>query len=183
MIYSKNPELDELLSENVRRYPLMLPQDAVKLLYQRSFGPGHMISNRADCIERLRAERRRLKPIQDKPFFEALGNGYARLNLNCSEAERLADRDIAEAFIASARGTGKAEELEGALRRLERLCANDELPFSPTALEAYLQDYRAAGCPAVSHSMQYRELYAPAYRVLNFAELAALAEKYGIQLD
>ena len=33
----------DILAEHFERYPLMVPQDAVKLIYQRVFGPGHLI--------------------------------------------------------------------------------------------------------------------------------------------
>ena len=38
-------------------------------------------------------------------------------------------------------------------------------------LEAYLSDYKEAGCPIVSHSEQYRRTYLPSYRVIKGALL------------
>jgi len=33
-------------------------------------------------------------------------------------------------------------------------------------LEAYLEEYKRAGYPMVSHSEQYRQAYKPAYRIV-----------------
>ena len=39
-------------------------------------------------------------------------------------------------------------------------------PFASDALEAFLSDYLALGCPAVHHTEAFRRAYAPAYRVV-----------------
>ena len=36
-------ELEAILKIHVKRYPLMQPTDAVKLIYQNEFGGGHLI--------------------------------------------------------------------------------------------------------------------------------------------
>ena len=36
----------------------------------------------------------------------------------------------------------------------------------PVSLDAYLEEYREAGYPMVSHSEQYRRSYNPAYRIV-----------------
>ena len=46
---------DILLSHFVR-YPQMTPQDAVKLLYQSAFGPGHLIRDEGMARARLAEE-------------------------------------------------------------------------------------------------------------------------------
>ena len=53
-----------------------------------------------------------------------------------------------------------------AISVLERLAREEKCPFSAAELTAYLTGYRAAGCPMVSHSETYRNLYHPAYRVV-----------------
>ncbi len=84
-----NEELLTILKEHLARYPKMQPQDVVKLLYQNEFGPGHLVSDRTSCIERLEAEAAKVredtaaKVRQDEtvPVIEDIGNGLARVNL------------------------------------------------------------------------------------------------------
>lgn len=50
-------ELHGILTAHAARYPLMRPADAVKLLYQQEFGGGHLVTDTADSLVRLRTER------------------------------------------------------------------------------------------------------------------------------
>lgn len=162
----------EILSAHIRAYPKMQPTDAVKLAYQSEFGPGHMITDlrRAEeWIEREAASVHR-KP---SPPFEEIGGGYVRFHLARTESARLLSR----AFVASAADTNGT--LAGLLAKTEdvrTLAAAGAFEFSVEELERYLRDYEKAGFPAVRHSERYRELYAPAYRVVcrRYAELFPL---------
>lgn len=144
----------EILRAQRARYPLMEPQDAVKFLYQRAFGPGHMVENRESALERLREEMRGVKKDPITPLFETLGAGLTRMNLASPEFPSLAT--AAGMFYASAR-MPMNECFEHELRVLSRAwpeCA----PF--------ISAYRANGCPPPGHSETYRSAYHPAYRVV-----------------
>lgn len=165
-------ELEAVLGESFCRYPELGPRDAVKLIYQRNFGPGHFVTDPGGCLERLRAERRGLEPLPERPLLELLGNGLARLNLNSPAAETIASEDIARIFEATAElKTPGPESFGRELGELTRLSAGGRTPFLAPALDEYLRGYAAAGFPPVSHSERYRLLYAPAYRVVS-VELA-----------
>ena len=43
-------ELRAILLAHAKRYPLMQPQDAVKLIYQNEFGGGHLIRDEEACL-------------------------------------------------------------------------------------------------------------------------------------
>lgn len=43
----------DILDYHAKKYPLMRPADAVKLLYQNEFGIGHLISDTTHFLERL----------------------------------------------------------------------------------------------------------------------------------
>ena len=43
-------ELKVILITHANRYPLMQPQDAVKLIYQNEFGGGHLIRDEEACL-------------------------------------------------------------------------------------------------------------------------------------
>ena len=49
-------ELKAILITHAKRYPLMQPTDAVKLIYQNEFGGGHLIRDEEICLNYLRQE-------------------------------------------------------------------------------------------------------------------------------
>ena len=160
-------ELTAILLRHAEKYPKIEPQDAVKLLYQSAFGPGHLIADKALARARLEAELSATPSDAELPLLEPIGGGYARLHLAAAKAQGLPEEEIADRFFAAAEAEtpGKAA-FEAALSVLERLAREEKCPFSAAALADYLADYRAAGCPMVSHSETYRTLYRPAYRVV-----------------
>lgn len=162
--------MTDILLSHFSRYPKMTPQDAVKLLYQSAFGPGHLIRDEAAARARLEEELAST-PESDTPLLEDIGGGYARLYLGAAKAQNYSIDEIFARFLASAQATcpGKAVFEEG-LSRLEELTGQGRAPFSMQALTDYLTQYRAAGCPMVSHSDTYRECYHPAYRVVKQIE-------------
>ena len=155
-----------VLLSHFARYPAMIPQDGVKLVYQSAFGPGHLLAD----PDRARAFLRREldeTPAREGAVYEPIGNGYARLHLAAAKAAGREEEEIFQAFFAAANGKtpGKAVFEQG-ISLLEELAAQGQAPFSADALAEYLREYRAAGCPMVSHSPVYREHYHPAYRVV-----------------
>ena len=168
----------QILSEQLKRYPLMQPQDAVKLLYQSEFGPGHMITDREVCLARLKAEYAdvRKDPCPCVPLAEDIGNGFMRINLARLNIDILSLERLAEAFIRSANAAaGSAERFSGKLEQLKDSYRSLPFTFTYTELTDFLEGYKAAGCPAVHHSGLYRQLYRPAYRLVKAQEL----ERYG----
>ncbi|MBQ8369809.1 MAG: hypothetical protein IJY35_07500 [Clostridia bacterium] len=164
--------IDEILRLHAGFYPKMQPTDAVKLLYQASFGPGHMISDASAALARTRAEMASVTalPGDGSPVFEEIGGGYARLYLNPSLNPML----VTTLFTASANQPAREPaDFSESLDRLRRLTDEGVFAFSRSALDEYLDGYAEAGMPAVSHSDAYRAAYHPAYRVVR-REFAAL---------
>lgn len=144
------------------KYPLSEPQDIVKLLYQREFGPAHAIPDPERALNWLKEEYESC--VQEEGFLlEYIGNGYARLDLKKLDANGITCVRAAEAFVKSAVPAGDKKAFADMLGELSK----DELirKLCP-GLAAYIADYIAAGCPAVHHSETYRAAYAPAYRVV-----------------
>ena len=159
--------MTHILRAHFARYPQMTPQDAVKLLYQSAFGPGHLIRDEGYARARLAEELAQTPPC-DGELLEDIGGGYARLHLGAAKAQGLSEEAVYARFsrAAAAPCPGKAA-FEAAVACLEALAAGGEAPFSADQLAAYLTAYRAEGCPMVSHSEPYRAAYRPAYRVVN----------------
>ena len=158
-------ELEAILRSHAQRYPLMQPQDAVKLIYQNEFGGGHLIRDTESCKAYLRREYDAVAKDPQLPLYEEIGNGIVRVNLAAMEENQL--EELAQSFIRSAaKHTGSMEVFQQKLDVLHRLTAQGLLPFPLAALEDYLAQYRAVGCPMVSHTQVYRNAYQPAYRVV-----------------
>ena len=158
-------ELEQILREHAKRYPLMQPCDAVKLIYQNEFGGGHLIRDEQACLNYLRREYADLEKDPTAPMYEDIGNGIVRVNLAAVREEAL--EQLGQDFIASAaKHKGTLDSFLNKLEVLHKLTTAGVFSFDLDALNAYLSKYKAAGYPAVSHSPEYRQAYNPAYRVI-----------------
>ena len=158
-------ELKTVLIAHAKRYPLMQPCDAVKLIYQNEFGGGHLIRDEQACLNYLRREYDSVTEDSNAPLYEEIGNGIVRVNLAAVEPEDL--EQLGRAFIRSAaERTGSTERFLQKLDVLRQLAAAGHFSFGMTELEYYLSGYIRSGCPMVSHSEIYRGNYAPAYRIV-----------------
>ena len=63
-------ELRAILIAHAKRYPLMQPQDAVKLIYQNEFGGGHLIRDEEACLNYLRREYTDLEKDPSAQLYE-----------------------------------------------------------------------------------------------------------------
>lgn len=159
-------ELRAILITHAKRYPLMQPTDAVKLIYQNEFGGGHLIRDEEACLNYLRREYADLEKDPTVPLYEDIGNGIIRVNLAAVKPEDL--EQLGRAFIDSAtKHKGTLDSFLNKLEVLRTLTAEGVFAFDLDALNSYLSEYEAAGYPAVSHSEQYRQAYKPAYRIIN----------------
>lgn len=162
-------ELRAILIAHAKRYPLMQPTDAVKLIYQNEFGGGQLIRDEEACLNYLRREYADLEKDQTAPLCEDIGNGIVRVNLTALKEEDL--EQLGKAFVDSAaKHKGTLDSFLNKLEVLRTLTAEGVFAFDLDALNSYLSEYEAAGYPAVSHSEQYRQAYKPAYRILCIQE-------------
>ena len=93
-------ELKAILITHAKRYPLMQPTDAVKLIYQNEFGGGHLIRDEQACLNYLRREYASVEKGPTVPLYEDIGNGIVRVNLAAVKPEDL--EQLGQNFIASA---------------------------------------------------------------------------------
>ena len=145
-------EIIEILRKHAKKYPLMQPCDAVKLIFQNEFGGGHLIKDPEKSLKMLRREFSEVEKDPGAELYEYIGNGISRVN-----------RD----FVSSAEN--RKGSLDSFLNKLSAVLSEFEkigFGFEKAAFEAYICEYKAAGCPIVSHSEIYRKAYKPAYRVV-----------------
>lgn len=158
-------ELDQILRDHAKRYPLMQIADAVKLIYQNEFGGGHLIRDEEACLCYLRREYAAIEKDPAAERYEEIGNGIVRVNLAALEPEDL--EKLGRDFITSAQQhKGTQERFLEKLEILRALTKEGVFSFRIEDLDAYLAVYASAGYPAVSHSDAYRKAYHPAYRVI-----------------
>ena len=158
-------EVENILRTHARRYPLMQPTDAVKLIYQNEFGGGHLIRDEQACLNYLRREYEAVEKDASILLYEDIGNGIVRVNLAAVQEEDL--EQLGQDFIRSAaEHKGNLDSFQRKLEVLKRLAAQSTFLFGSNDLDGYLAEYEKAGYPVVSHSVEYRESYRPAYRII-----------------
>lgn len=158
-------ELESVLKFQARRYPLMEPVDAVKLIYQNEFGGGHLIRDVEKCLNYLRLEYTGVVKDPNMQLYEYIGNGIIRVNL-AAVTEMELDQLGREFIRSAAEHTGSMERFLQKLDVLRQSTCKGFLPFGIEELENYLRKYKDAGYPMVSHSEIYRQKYQPAYRIV-----------------
>ena len=159
--------LEQVLRRHARKYPMMQPTDAVKLIYQNVFGGGHLIKDREACLRAVQREYENTPQEQHAPLLESIGNGLVRVMLNAIDGSGYSIRQLGDDFIRSSEvHKGNLNSFLIKLDVLRKVTASGAFGFTPEELEAYLEAYKEAGYPMVSHSEQYRKAYKPAYRIL-----------------
>ena len=159
-------DLEAILRLHAKKYPLMEVTDAVKLIFQNEFGGGHLISNKAKCLEYLIFEYNSVEQA-DGELYEDIGNGIIRVFLPALKANSIAPEKLCELFIRSAGLIrGNTDSFLKKLDLLIRLTDEGVFAFSKSQIENYLTEYAAIGYPPVSHSEIYRQNYKPTYRII-----------------
>lgn len=160
-------ELEQILRTHARKYPLMQPRDGVKLIYQNTFGGGHLIRDPEACRRMLLQEYETAPRTPGGPLLEDIGNGILRVMLGALEGSGYTPEQLAGDFVRSSEAhRGSLEEFLPKLDVLRKVTAEGCFGFSSEELEEYLTRYKESGCPMVSHSPQYRQAYQPAYRIV-----------------
>ena len=135
----------------------MQPVDMMKLIYQRVFGCGHLVTDFDKCLAYVNAEYAACAP--GETLLEPLGNGFSRLYLGNAREMGVSARHIARLFFLSAAPCGTKEEF---LAEAEKLMQYADA----AAIDALIAQSKASDFAPFSHSAIYREAYHPAYRVI-----------------
>lgn len=161
--------IKEIILSHASKYPEMLPTDAVKLVYQNEFGPGHFVPDEKQAMQYLIWEMERTPSNPSLPLLEDIGNGLVRVNLAAMTEHYMTPERLNDAFVKSSvivKGNIKSFEEKLAVLYNTVKGTEDCFNFSPEELRCYLERYSSEGYPPVSHSSHYKESYAPAYRVV-----------------
>lgn len=162
-------EYAEILKFHANKYPDLTPQDVIKLIYQSVYGCAHFV-DAGRAVEYIRQEMSG-EERSSEPLFEPIGNGRARLMLNSPEAKTLSPELIVKIFAASAKSDAERKNTDGRFEECLAAFLNEAkkgtFAFSHHEAEYFVEEYMVSGGGAVHHSEQYRERYAPAYRVFS----------------
>ncbi len=153
------------LSKHCGDYPGLRVQDLFKFLFQSAFGCEHLVTDREAALAYVRREYGRVDP-QAEPWIDRLSGEYSRVHLSWLN-RGLTPETLTGLFLASAKTEPEGKErLEDMITAAREMIRRGELPFDPDEFEEKLTAWRAMGCPAIHHSEEFREVYAPAYRVI-----------------
>lgn len=159
--------MHSIILSHALMYPRMEPRDVVKLIFQHTFGGGHMIQNEEESLAHLKAEYKTVTKRTDIPLFENIGNGLVRLHLAAVNLNEYSLERINQAFVLSANTTkGTKDEFINKLSFIKMNFHRFPFAFSAENFQKYVSEYARAGYPAVSHSETYRNAYHPSYRVI-----------------
>lgn len=160
-----------LLRAHAERYPLAKPCDFVKLLFQQEFGGEHLLQDPQKAREYLEEEYRvwiSRERKEQEPLWENLGEGVGRLHLKAVDPECFPLECLHRMFIMSAENkTGSKDSFQKKLKILREEAEMGRFTFSLSQLDDFLRPYEASGAGSVRHSPEYREAYAPAYRLID----------------
>ena len=158
-------EFREYLLEQLAAHPSAQPQDVVKLCYQAARGPEHLLAD-MDGAKAYFQQEWDATEAAAAPLYEALSDGFCRVNLAAWKAEDLPGEWLFRMFALSAAAPGGEDCLEAYLAAAETAVAGGDTCIRPEEFRRYLAEYRAAGMPAVHHSPAYRAAEKPAYRIV-----------------
>ena len=155
--------IEEVICDQQKRYPIMMCQDYVKLVYQHCMGPGHLVRDPESARERLTLER---GEQETGVRFESIGNGLIRCYLS-GEDGNMTNDEVSRAFYKTACVFKPDPEKMGKyLGILCRMAEEGRLNVSGEEMGAFVNAYSNAGYPLVSHSERYHEAYHPSYRIM-----------------
>lgn len=161
----KREKTKAALINHCKRYPNLQIWDLFKYIYQSSFGCEHMISSLEMAENYIREEAEKCFSTVEE-MVEPLDGDYCRVHLSCLK-KGLSAGTLAKLFFLSAVHVEDGKErLEEKISVLLETVKEKNLPFEPDEVTVALSEWRDAGYPACHHSEEFRNEYAPAYRVI-----------------
>jgi hypothetical protein len=158
-----------ILNEHARRYPQWEVDDLYKLIHQAAMGSEHGMRDETRLRDGLLQELAQLGPGPGEPLVDPISpdGRIVRVHLRPFTILQSPLEPLLQAFIRTSRevspSTGHLVEY-AAVAIL--LAGEGMLPFSRGLVAGFMADMRAQNFPAVHHSVRYRQLYQPAYRVV-----------------
>ena len=153
------------LNYHIKKYPKLQKQDKIKLLYQATFGPNHLIEDFTEkkiyknILKEIKSSKKEAQINEN--YYEWISEDYVRVNIK----KELNIKYLAHAFYSSI------------------AASNNDLDKFKENLNYYLKDEDISNYDfkPMHHSSVYREEYHPHYCLINKSNLTSLMRI--IQLD
>ncbi len=157
----------------LEHYPQARLLDIYKSCFQDYMGAEHLVSDTATVRGYLEQELATTSADDLLPWYwEPCGiyGNYVRVNLRAVHEGCITADDLLNAFIASANGSDrpKVEDWASQWRTIIKvidLMSLDLLDYQQD--KQFIEDVLAQGKYAISHSPDYRDAYAPHYRIVS----------------
>ena len=161
-------KVEALLLEHRERRPLMRGTDYYKLLYQGVFGVGHIMGDGAWGWLTKEADGLDLGAQPDEPLIEGVSadGAMVRVNLRPYVREGRSLEVLFEAMKTTALVEGSPGEFMEAWDVFVGLVEEGLIEVDPGVLTTLVDELRVEGVSTHHHSIEYREAYSPAYRVI-----------------
>lgn len=165
-------EVEEFVTTLLNEYPKARLLDIYKSSFQDYMGAEHLVSDTATVRDYLDYELSTTEANDLMPwYYEPCGTdgNFVRVSLSAVKEGLISSEELLNAFIASANGEERPSVESWAARWHDIIAAIDKMGL---ALPYYDQDKQgieevlAQGKYAISHSPEYREAYAPHYRIV-----------------
>lgn len=156
--------LKEIIKRQAQEYPLMEMEDAVKLVYQHTFGMDEKLDLEAEYIE--------AKKDPEEYLCEDIGGGYYRVHLNGLPNGNLDLKKLGDILERSYMDQGQAESIElrdkfeENLKDLYDIVREGYFCFEYKEFQKFLWDYEEKGYPVLAHTRTYESQYEPHYVVV-----------------
>lgn len=154
----------QLIRTYAQSHPMAEVTDIMKLIYQSSFGSGHMVGEDAS-LSRLLEEA--ADAPADQPLFEELCGDFWRINLSALSviSPQLLNRMFA--VSGAVIPPGAQESFDEKIKWLQELASCEKsLSFTESDIQNEWEKYKASGYAPVHHSEQFKGFYPAHYRVV-----------------
>lgn len=169
-------EIKSAVEQQMKDYPVSTLKDVYKNFFQDSFGPGHLMSDQPDAVERMadylcsECEQAKLD-VDPSPYYVKTGwrGNFYRVNLSVINDGMVPFDTFLLAFIESAESFSlpRVEDWSrewAEIERIYRSCGFADSGYDTDS--AAIQALLAGGGYASHHSRAYEEAYHPHYRLI-----------------
>ncbi len=164
-----SPSWSQVIAWHVLQRPYFAPVDLYKLIYQSTYGPEHLVTDRSQTLSYLEREVDGLEPSDDDLVLEPISPGSSIVRVNMRPfLYRFRDGlpQLADSFCRSAQlVTGNPVLLSRRWLTALGHLAKTRPEFISNADQLWTE-LRRYNYPPVHHSELYRQRYRPAYRVI-----------------
>ncbi len=165
-------EIEAYVTGLLEQYPQARLLDIYKSCFQDYMGAEHLIGDTASVRSYLEQELRTTEATDLQPwYYEPCGmaGNYIRVSLAAVKDGHITAEQLLDAFIASANGAQRPQVQDWAARWHDLVGIIDRMGLTLPSYDQdkqFIEDVLAQGRYAISHSPEYREAYAPHYRIV-----------------